>query len=202
MKLIVVRHGESQADVLRVCEGRADFSLTEKGLLQAKRAGQWIYEQYDLTRIFASPLRRARQTAEAISGPSGLPVIYWDDLMEFDNGELAGVPFAEVDAKFPMRATLGPHESIYGQESRIHFRMRAERVMARLYSECQESDVICLVSHGAMINQLFRAFLKLPMDMNAWLATGDTGIHEWVAISGGRGITYINSMVHLTAGPS
>lgn len=35
MKLLIVRHGESEADILKVCEGWADFSLTERGNKQA-----------------------------------------------------------------------------------------------------------------------------------------------------------------------
>ena len=39
MKLLVIRHGESEADLLDVHEGRADFSLTERGLRQARDGG-------------------------------------------------------------------------------------------------------------------------------------------------------------------
>lgn len=39
MKLLIVRHGESEADILQVHEGRADFELTEKGHKQAAYLG-------------------------------------------------------------------------------------------------------------------------------------------------------------------
>lgn len=37
MRLLIIRHGESEADLLNVHEGRADFALTKTGLAQAER---------------------------------------------------------------------------------------------------------------------------------------------------------------------
>ncbi|MFA7715521.1 phosphoglycerate mutase family protein [Lactobacillus acidophilus] len=37
MRLLVVRHGQSEADILKVCEGRADFSLTKLGHEQVEK---------------------------------------------------------------------------------------------------------------------------------------------------------------------
>lgn len=38
MRLLLLRHGQSEADILKVMEGRADFSLTDKGKIQARKA--------------------------------------------------------------------------------------------------------------------------------------------------------------------
>lgn len=197
MKLIVIRHGESEADVRRVCEGRADFPLTPLGVAQAEAAAQWLAEHDALTRIYASPLLRARQTAQAIAERAGLAVTELEDLMEFDNGLLAGVPFTEVAQRYPVVPDVGPHEAVYGQETRLQFRMRAESALARVLHENPADATVCLVTHGGMINQLFRAFLRLPVDASAWVVSGDTGIHEWVALGDGRGITSINRLDHL-----
>ncbi len=57
MKLIVIRHGESVADILSVNEGRADFELTEKGKLQAVKLSQYISRNYIVNSIFQCEIR-------------------------------------------------------------------------------------------------------------------------------------------------
>lgn len=44
MRLLVVRHGQSEADILKVCEGRADFSLTKLGHEQAESTAEYLSE--------------------------------------------------------------------------------------------------------------------------------------------------------------
>ena len=51
MRLLIIRHGESQADLLNVHEGRADFELTDRGHQQAQAMSKWvkkitIYQRY------------------------------------------------------------------------------------------------------------------------------------------------------------
>lgn len=197
MKLLVARHGQSEADLKKVMEGRADFPLTAKGRRQAELLAGWITEHYRVDQIVTSPLIRAGQTAQLLREACGAPVSELPDLMEFNNGLLAGVPFSEVERRYPAVANIPPHESVYGQETRLAFRFRAEAVLSKILSDYESQDVVCLITHGGLINQLFRAFLKLPPDSGAWISTGDTGIHEWVVLGESRGITYLNSLDHL-----
>lgn len=198
MKLLVIRHGQSEADIRRVCEGRADFPLTGLGLDQARRTARWLKEEARPTRIYASPLLRARQTAEAIAEACALTVTELDDLMEFDNGELAGVPFSQVAQRYPVVPDVPAHASVYGQETRLAFRLRAESALSRVLHENPADAVVCLVTHGGMINQLLRAFLRLPVDANYWVVSDDAAIHEWVILGESRGLTRLNSREHLT----
>lgn len=64
MRLLIIRHGESEADILDVHEGRADFALTERGHRQADAMSEYVRQNYQLARIYHSTLRRAKQTAE------------------------------------------------------------------------------------------------------------------------------------------
>ena len=47
MNLLVIRHGQSEADILKVIEGRADFPLTELGHKQAEAMAEWTYRGTD-----------------------------------------------------------------------------------------------------------------------------------------------------------
>lgn len=46
MRLLIIRHGESEADILDVHEGRADFELTERGHRQAEAMSKYVKEHY------------------------------------------------------------------------------------------------------------------------------------------------------------
>ena len=52
-------------------------------------------------------------------------------------------------------------------------------MLSRIISETAPDATVAVVTHGGMVNQLYRAFLRLPIDSDICFATGDTGIHEW-----------------------
>lgn len=179
MKLLVIRHGESEADLLDVHEGRADFALTERGHSQAEAMAKYVSDNYDISKIYASTLTRAKQTAQHLSDKIGVPVIFDENLMEFNNGLLAGLPRAVVREKYPEIPDLPIDKAVYGQESQVQFRQRAEKALARILEEAEQDETIAVVSHGGMINQLYRSFFNMPVDCIYFFNTADTGIHIW-----------------------
>lgn len=192
MKLLLIRHEESEADILRVHEGRADFSLTERGHRQATAMAVYVASNYQIDRIYTSTLQRAAQTAQYLSDATGVPVRSEPDLMEFNNGQLAGLSYEEADEKYPRIPDLPPDKSVYGMESKVEFRARAERIHQKILSETSESDTVAVVTHGGMINQLYHVFLNLPVADDLFFSTSDTGIHEWIITPNGRRIARSN----------
>lgn len=197
MELFVIRHGQSEGDILNCHEGRADFSLTETGLKQASLLAEWVKEKYPPDFLLSSPLKRASQTAEIIAKRVDKNVLYYDELMEFNNGLLAGLPYEEADIKYPKPEILRPHDKYYGQESQIEFRTRAEAVLSKIIHGFPMDKRIMIVSHGGMISMLFRSFLNLPVNADFYLSTGDTGVHFWMIKNGVRLIIFSNRVEHL-----
>ncbi|MBE6812948.1 MAG: histidine phosphatase family protein [Ruminococcaceae bacterium] len=179
MKLLIIRHGESEADLLDVHEGRADFALTERGHRQAEAMANYVAENFDISKIYASTLTRAKQTAQHVSDKTGIPIAFDENLMEFNNGLLAGLPRAVVREKYPEVPNLPIDKAVYGQESQVEFRQRAENALSRVISESQADETIAIVSHGGMINQLYRSLFDMPVDCRFFFNTADTGIHIW-----------------------
>ena len=179
MKLLVIRHGESEADLLDVHEGRADFALTERGHRQAEAMANYVADNYDISKIYASTLTRAKQTAQHLSDKTGIPIIFDENLMEFNNGLLAGLPRAVVREKYPEVPDLPIDKAVYGQESQVEFRQRAENALSRIMNETENDETIAVVSHGGMINQLYRSFFNMPIDCIYFFNNADTGIHIW-----------------------
>ncbi len=196
MRILVIRHGESEADLLDVHEGRADFALTERGHRQAQAMARYVKENYDLSAIYCSTLKRAYQTAAHLSDMSGIPLTPDEKLMEFNNGLIAGLERHVAREKYPPVENLPLHASVYEQESMLEFRFRAEYMLSKVISETAPDGTAAIVTHGGMVNQLYRAFLRLPVDSDITFATGDTGIHEWLITKGRRIIVQSNMTAH------
>ncbi|MBE6821073.1 MAG: histidine phosphatase family protein [Ruminococcaceae bacterium] len=179
MIFLIIRHGESEADLLDVHEGRADFALTERGHRQAEAMAHYVADNYDVSKIYASTLTRAKQTAQHLSDKTEIPIIFDENLMEFNNGLLAGLPRAVVREKYPEVPDLPIDKAVYGQESQVEFRQRAENALSRIMNEAENDETIAVVSHGGMINQLYRSFFNMPIDCIYFFNTADTGVHIW-----------------------
>ena len=179
MTILVIRHGESEADLLDVHEGRADFELTERGHTQAEAMARYVAENYTITKIYASTLRRAAQTAQHLSKKTGVEITFDSDLMEFNNGLLAGLSRDDAARRYPEVKDLPIDQAVYGQESKVAFRSRAVKVLDRILSENDSETVIAVVTHGGMINQLYGALFHVPVGENSFFCTADTGIHIW-----------------------
>ena len=179
MRILVIRHGESEADILDVHEGRADFELTERGHRQAEAMAYYVKEHYNISAIYCSTLKRAYQTAAHLSEATGIPLTSDEKLMEFNNGLIAGLKHDVVLEKYPPVKNLPIHAAVYEQESVLEFRFRADYMLSKIVSETAPDATVAIVTHGGMVNQLYRSFLRLPVDSDIGFATGDTGIHEW-----------------------
>ena len=197
MLILLIRHGESEADLLDVHEGRADFALTERGHRQAEAMARYVTEHYSLTRLYASPLKRAAQTAEHLSEKALLPICFEPDLMEFNNGLLAGLSREEADRRYPEVKNLPIDQAVYGQESKVEFRHRAVNALDRVLSENEPDSVVAVVSHGGMINQLYGALFHIPIGKKTFFCTEDTGIHVWKITQRGRYVLQGNMHEHI-----
>ncbi|WP_346888223.1 histidine phosphatase family protein [Clostridium sp. UBA1056] len=197
MNIIVTRHGQSEADILNVHEGRADFSLTKLGRKQALSMANFVSSNYNINKIYSSPLKRASETAKLLSSLTNVLITYEDELMEFNNGLLAGLSREEANKRYPEPSVRWLHTSIHGMESMIEFRSRAESILSKIISENDYDSTVVIVAHGGIINMLFRSFLELPLNSRMFISTGDTGIHHWQITSYCYKIIYTNKLSHL-----
>ncbi|MCP3738964.1 histidine phosphatase family protein [Rossellomorea sp. BNER] len=193
MEILLIRHGESEADKLGVHEGRADFSLTDLGKKQVNRMAKKVQDDFPPQEIWCSTLKRAKETAEELSKFTGAPILYSEDLREYNNGIQAGKTFAEAEnIKLPKHL----HERIEEGESAIEFRMRIEIMFSKIIHE-SKSQRIAIVAHGGVITQLIRAFLRLPINQEYWFQTGDTGIHKLEIKDSQRVVHFMNDYNHI-----
>lgn len=98
-RLIVWRHGETSYNATGRWQGQLDIPLSETGLEQARYAAKMLATQ-DVSRIVASDLKRAAQTAQALADEAGTPLAFDERFREIDTGEWSGLTNAEVYAQF------------------------------------------------------------------------------------------------------
>jgi probable phosphoglycerate mutase len=97
--LYLMRHGETGLNTLHEIHGRIDDPLDEQGRAQAAALAE-LFAGVPLAAVYASPLRRAVQTAEPVAAAAGLTVVPDPDLMDRDYGPWTGHPKADVVAEF------------------------------------------------------------------------------------------------------
>ncbi len=98
--IYLARHGQTAYNKEGRFQGQRDIPLDETGLGQAQELAQRVVG-HGFVELRASPLRRARQTAQAVAAATGLE-IQWDErLMETDAGDWTGRTFVEIQAEAP-----------------------------------------------------------------------------------------------------
>ncbi len=99
-KLALVRHGETDWNVEGRYQGQADPPLNEHGRAQARAVAQKAAALHPDV-IYSSPLKRAWETALAISQATGLPVVPEPRLKEINQGRWEGMLVTDIRRQFP-----------------------------------------------------------------------------------------------------
>jgi broad specificity phosphatase PhoE len=88
----LVRHGENSANLTKEFSyQKVDYSLTPKGVLQSQQTAAYFLDK-NIQEIYASPLKRAQETAAIIAQALGLPMTVMEQFREINVGTLEGQP--------------------------------------------------------------------------------------------------------------
>lgn len=159
MRLILIRHGESRANRLRLVTGDRDDPLTALGRAQVN-ALRTVLARLGPHRPlgFASPWRRAIESAEALElGLRWMPV---DALGETDAGSARNTPIEEFNRMYPnFFAQFDPQRSYPEGESHAGlFERVAHWIEGALESNAADADLLVATHNGPIACVLHRAF--------------------------------------------
>ena len=160
-RVTFLRHGESVGNAENRFQGHADFPLTERGRVQAAElAARWRAENLVFERCIASPLMRARETAEIVAGVLDIPLELDPVWKELDNGLIAGLNQEEASERVPAPEFLTPYTH-FGRtgESRWEVYLRAGRGLQALLD--RPAGRYLVVSHGGILNMALYAALSI-----------------------------------------
>ena len=184
MRLILVRHGESEWNRISRYQGQEDAPLSELGLRQAEALGQRLATE-KLDAIYASPLQRALRTAQAIARfhPS-VPFTEDQALYEIHHGDWQGLLAHEVRERygegleewrmFPTRSQMPNGESFSNILKRtVNFRER----IARLHPD----QTVLVSTHDVVVKILIAEALGMPMDRlnRIWVTNASISVLEY-----------------------
>lgn len=159
----LARHGQSDWNAALRWQGHADRPLTDLGRRQAAELAHRLAET-PLDAVYSSDLIRARETAEAVATPRGLPVHTLPDLREVDVGSWSGLTRLEAEERFP-EAFARWRDGGHGWEDGEPYGRMAERVTAavlRVAAEHRGGSVL-VVCHGGPIRALHAVALGLDV---------------------------------------
>jgi broad specificity phosphatase PhoE len=167
MRIILARHAETDWNVEGRYQGRTfDIPLSAPGRAQALALGARL-SQISLNRVLASPLLRARQTAEVALGDRCQILQIDEDLMEIAHGTWEGRLDSEIqneDAKLRQAWRETPHlVTLPGGESFQDVMDRAWPAFCRACEGLEEEDTALIVSHDGVNRALLCRVLGLPL---------------------------------------
>ncbi len=194
MELLFIRHA---IPVRRELEsGIADPELSQAGLAQARLLADYLSTE-SIDAIYASPLRRARETAHPIAEVQSLSIVTLDGIAEYDRTSSEYVPVEELKAANDPRW----HEIRDGvwtsaDESEEDFVRRVVTATDDVI-ERHAGERVALVCHGGVINAYLAHVLGL-VSQRGFFYPNYTSIHRVAAArSGERSIVTVNETPHL-----
>lgn len=159
MKLYLIRHGQSEANLRRIYSGQdLNIDLTEQGEQEARAAGE-LLKGIPFDKVYSSDQRRAWRTQEI-----ALPDYKAERLAmlrEFDVGSLTGMPFENEDEE--IRCHRIAHDfTPYGGENQEMAYSRAERFLSFITTLPYES--VAAFSHVGFMKRLLDAATGIKHD--------------------------------------
>lgn len=150
LRLVLIRHGEPEREAEGRCYGRLDIGLSDAGRKQIQDKLKLI-RNFKAVALYASPLKRAMESA-AIAGASlGLQPTVAPDLQEINFGCFEGLTYSEIEKLYPEEFRVWmerPAEIKFPQgESFAEVKARVLRFKEFLF-ETHAGEAVVLVSHG------------------------------------------------------
>lgn len=152
VRILLVRHGETVANVEGRWQGQTDSPLTERGRAQARElAGALTHEP--LAAIFSSDLGRAMATAHEVAHAHRLPVQPEPRLRELNVGQWAGRNRAEIQAMHPEQWLLWAEQPAQARIPDGETLSTAQQRALAFFQDCMpayDGQTVLVVTHGAV----------------------------------------------------
>jgi probable phosphoglycerate mutase len=170
LKIILIRHGETAWNAERRLQGHLDIPLNAEGERQARLLADALApERIDL--LVSSDLQRARQTAQAVATPRGMPLHVDPGLRERCYGGFEGLLYSEIEQRFPAEfaawqarniGAILPDGKNCGETFLQFFTRATDAILALAWAH--PGRTIAMVAHGGVLECAYRMALDLPLE--------------------------------------
>ena len=170
MRILLARHGETPWNAEGRYQGRRDIELSPVGEAQALALGERLRE-VPISRAVASPLSRARRTAELALGSERASLLLEldDGFAEIGHGDWEGLLAGEIRERDPSRLQAwreSPESVVMPGEGGESLRIVLDRAWPALVRACDglaPDDTLLVVAHDAVNRVLLCKVLGLPL---------------------------------------
>ncbi|WP_112179862.1 MULTISPECIES: alpha-ribazole phosphatase [Paraliobacillus] len=181
MKLYLIRHGQTDWNIVGTIQGSKDVELNSTGISQAEELSKKIVEtDYSFSKVYSSHQKRATKTAKILSDTTKTECIEIKGLEEINLGEWEGLSWAEIQKVYPSefsewyknrRNTKPP-----GGESYQEMLMRVLKTLRKIVDSNEEN--ILIVTHSAVIMCLQCYLTNTPFEEMTKFKTDNMSITE------------------------
>lgn len=200
--LYLVRHGATPANEARphILQGRGvDHSLSENGRRQAEAVGQLLAtKRFDA--LYASPLRRAVETARAIGEHHGLEPRLVPEIHEVDVGRWEGRDWGSIQTEEPdeyRRFMANPIDDGHpGGESYRDVLERVRPIFETLLDR-HAGETIVVVAHNVVNRVWLTDLLGLPLEASSGIRQQNTCVNHVKRKDGETYVVSLNSAFHV-----
>ncbi len=201
-KIILVRHGECQGNREGLFRGRSDFPLNELGLMQAKELAREL-KLFQPDKIFTSPLKRAKQTAQIIGQECDIKIEECEGFNNIELGPWEGKAKQFIALNYPQQWKIWLNEperlTVPGIENLDEVQKRSRRELDKICNDFFGKTVI-IVTHRAVLKPLIASCLEIVKPY-FWRIHMDTAAYSILHFEKQRGyiLVQLNQNKHLSS---
>jgi probable phosphoglycerate mutase len=179
-ELLFIRHGQTDWNLQQRFQGHIDVPLNAAGQMQAERLAARLAAE-PAQAFFCSDLLRARQTAAPLAASWGVAPVAMAGLREQNFGVLEGLDAAGVQSRHPELWLRWQEQqadyALPGGESVRQFHARVVAAVNEL-AAAHVGQRVVVVTHGGVLDMLWRTAQGLPLDGQRACAIPNTGINR------------------------
>lgn len=200
MKLLLIRHGQTDWNLLGKYQGQTDIALSGEGIRQVDLLAQnFPVDTLDI--IYTSDLQRALMTAERLAEKFSAPLYADKALRELNFGAWEGLTYQEIAERWPqeVKNLFGAPEKLQIPEGET-FLMLQRRAMNKIHEIRAENEGknVAVVAHGAISKAILTALLHIPLHYVWMLRQDNTAVNilrfddEFVSVELLNGISHLD----------
>ncbi|KJZ91383.1 hypothetical protein ClosIBUN22A_CONTIG111g02317 [Clostridium sp. IBUN22A] len=176
---MLIRHGETEWNILGKFQGSTDIPLSNEGIRQAFMLKERLKSDFDY--IFSSPLKRAYETAKILCDESGKQVSIAEEIREINFGEWEGLTVKGIAEKYPdifneWRNDKREGKFCGGDMSTLNASIRAKNCIMEIANKHKGKKIV-IVAHGGIIKAGLIGIFEWDMSMYHKIALGNTCVN-------------------------
>ena len=198
-KIIFVRHGQTEWNVLGRYQGQTDVALSPLGIEQAEKlAAHFPVDKIEA--VYSSDLARAMKTASCAADRFGLTVEPRPELRELNFGDWEGLTYDEIVAKWPdARENFFQHPDVLEIPHGESFPKLRERALACIEEIVARhpDQTVAVFAHGAILRTILTAALHMDLQYVWTIRQFNTAVNIVTYTEHGTTVELINGTGHL-----